>query len=257
MTGMISEMTVKTMDSREIAELARKQHAHVCRDIQEMLGRLKGFNQSSFGSVYTAGNGEQRRCYKLPFRETMILVSGYSVELRSRIVDRWIELEGSTAPALPDFTNPVIAARAWADEVEAKLRAQSALAEAAPKVAVYEAVMSSKEAVSMNKVAKMLELGMGRNQLFAFLRDHKVLMSDNTPYQAYMDRGYFAVKESHWIDSGGSPQAICSTLVYQKGIEFIRELILDANRLIHRNTDRPFRNGFKVQQAAKQLPPLF
>jgi Uncharacterized phage-encoded protein len=65
------------MVSREIAELTRKQHAHVCRDIQEMHGRLKGLNQSSFGSVYKAGNGEERRCFKLPYRETMILVSGY------------------------------------------------------------------------------------------------------------------------------------------------------------------------------------
>jgi|WetSurMetagenome_2_1015567.scaffolds.fasta_scaffold259648_1 phage regulator Rha-like protein len=69
------------MDSHEIAELINKNHGHICRDIQEMFSHLNGRDQSSFGSVYIDGNGEERRCYKLPYRETMILISGYSEEL--------------------------------------------------------------------------------------------------------------------------------------------------------------------------------
>lgn len=52
-------------------------------------------------------------------------MSGYSVELRARIIDRWQELEEQVRkPVLPDFTDPVAAARAWVDEVEQKLLAQ-------------------------------------------------------------------------------------------------------------------------------------
>lgn len=81
------------MDSREIAELTGKNHADVCRDIRGMLEKLGEIDQSRFASVYKAGNGEARTCYRLPYRETMILVSGYSVELRAKIIDRWQELE--------------------------------------------------------------------------------------------------------------------------------------------------------------------
>ncbi|WP_237154820.1 Rha family transcriptional regulator [Oryzibacter oryziterrae] len=115
------------MSSLEIAELTGKRHDNVMRDIRSMLVELYGEGRlPSFGgtSKVTQPNGGEREvpCFNLPKRETMILVSGYSVVLRSRIVDRWMELEEAAksafAPALPDFTNPARAAIAWAEQYE-------------------------------------------------------------------------------------------------------------------------------------------
>lgn len=92
----LNNTTVQTMSSREIAELTGKLHTHVMRDIRVMLDEL-GIDQSKFGSVYRDAKGEERSCFNLPKRETMILVSGYSVVLRSRIIDRWQELEAQAA----------------------------------------------------------------------------------------------------------------------------------------------------------------
>lgn len=44
-------------------------------------------------------------------------------------------------PALPDFSNPAAAARAWADEYEQKLIAQEKLSIAAPKAEVYDRIV--------------------------------------------------------------------------------------------------------------------
>lgn len=83
----------KTMSSLEIAELTGKDHGSiVMRDIRNMLEELK-LDACNFAATYTDKSNRQSKCYNLPKRETMILVSGYSIKLRAKIVDRWEELE--------------------------------------------------------------------------------------------------------------------------------------------------------------------
>lgn len=81
-----------TMSSREIAELTGKQHKHVLDDIRSMLYDL-GQTSAEFSADLPDAYGRMQPAYALPKRETLILVSGYSVELRARIIDRWQELE--------------------------------------------------------------------------------------------------------------------------------------------------------------------
>lgn len=125
MNEIMNVNEVQTMSSREIAELTGKQHKNVIRDIENMLNALN-LEQSSFLSFVNDGpNGRPLKVYNLPKEETLILVSGYNVKMRAAIIRRWQELEAQVAkPLLPDFTDPVAAARAWADEVEQKLLAQ-------------------------------------------------------------------------------------------------------------------------------------
>lgn len=82
-----------TMSSREIADLCEKEHFHVRRDIETMCDGLE-IDASIFGGIYLDALNRQQKEYQLPKRETMILVSGYRVDLRAKIVDRWMELEG-------------------------------------------------------------------------------------------------------------------------------------------------------------------
>lgn len=95
MTNLIK--TAQTMDSREIAELTGKRHDNVLKDIREQLGQLEGGVLRFEDTYRNEQNGQEYRCYKLPYRETMILVSGYSVELRARVIDRWLSLERKEA----------------------------------------------------------------------------------------------------------------------------------------------------------------
>ena len=73
-----------TMSSREIAELCGKEHKNVIRDIRLMLNGLKT-EPVCFAGQYRDAKGEMRECFNLPKRETLVLVSGYSVELLSLI----------------------------------------------------------------------------------------------------------------------------------------------------------------------------
>lgn len=78
----------KTMSSLEIAELTKKRHDNVIRDID-----LQVEDALRFEGIYLDKYGRKKRCYYLPFAETMIVVSGYNSTLRSKIIYRWIELE--------------------------------------------------------------------------------------------------------------------------------------------------------------------
>jgi Rha family phage regulatory protein len=87
-----------SMTSLQIAELTRKEHRNVLRDIEEMTAALSiGVEYSSklscTKSTYKASNGKKNPMYILPKRETLILVSGYSTELRAKIIDRLEHLE--------------------------------------------------------------------------------------------------------------------------------------------------------------------
>ena len=94
-----------------------------------------------------------------------------------------------------------------------------------PKADFFDAVADSKTAISMNEVAKVLDIrGYGRNNLFEFLRDSKILDQRNVPYQRYVDNGWFRVIEQHYMKNG-EPVVTTKTLVYQKGVDAIRKMI--------------------------------
>lgn len=94
-----------------------------------------------------------------------------------------------------------------------------------PKADFFDAVADSKTAISMNDVAKVLAIkGMGRNNLFEFLRDEGILDKFNVPYQRYVDCGWFRVIEQKYMKNG-EPQVSTKTLVYQKGVDAIRKRI--------------------------------
>ena len=87
-----------TMTSREIAELTGKRHDHVLADVRKMLTEIQSPEKSG---DYTDDKGRTYPMLLLNKREALILVSGYSIELRARIIDRWQELEAQQQPAIP------------------------------------------------------------------------------------------------------------------------------------------------------------
>ena len=80
------------MSSREIADLTNKEHKNVMADIRNMCESLN-IQSAEFSAYYKDDKGRTYPCFNLPKRETLILVSGYDVVTRAKIIDRWTELE--------------------------------------------------------------------------------------------------------------------------------------------------------------------
>lgn len=93
-----------------------------------------------------------------------------------------------------------------------------------PLAQFAESVMDSKDAIDIGAVAKVLNRGIGRNRLFEILRKSGVLMANNTPYQKYVDEGWFRCIETKYT-VGGETRIHIKTVVFQKGVKKIGELI--------------------------------
>ena len=101
------------------------------------------------------------------------------------------------------------------------------IAEMKPKVDFYNDVTGSTDTIDIASVAKVLNIpNMGRNKLFAFLREKNILNKRNEPYQCFVDKGYFRQVESKW-EHDGTIHINLKTVVFQKGLDFIRKLVLE------------------------------
>lgn len=106
---------------------------------------------------------------------------------------------------------------------------ENKLIEQKPKVEFFDAVTDSKDAIDMATCAKVLNLGIGRNLLFEYLRNKKVLMDNNQPYQKYVDMGLFRVIEQKYTKPSGETNINIKTVVYQKGLDYIRKIYREDN----------------------------
>ncbi len=215
-------IAIKSMDSRDIAELTGKQHKHILTDIRKQLD-AQGIDRTVFGLTYLDSQNREQICFKLDYNQTMILISGYSVPLRAKIIKRWTELEQQNKPAPPTYAETL---RLYANSIEENERLKLTEMQNAPKVEFYEAVTGSKNTIDMATVAKVLNIkGWGRNRIYELLRNRDILQRDNQPYQTYVDRGYFRLIESRFTKPDGSTHISIKTVVYQKGLGFIRKVI--------------------------------
>ena len=94
------------------------------------------------------------------------------------------------------------------------------------KADFYDCVTGSKDTVDMKECAKVINFrGWGRNKIFELLRQKSVLDRSNQPYQRYCDMQYFRIIESKYVLPTGEVKISLKTVVYQKGLDFIRKLI--------------------------------
>ena len=94
-----------------------------------------------------------------------------------------------------------------------------------PKADQFDKFISGENYQDMNTAAKALSWG--RNKLFAELRRRGILMSGNRPYQSYIDRGYFVVKEKP-IDMGGTVFNRPQTYVTAKGLSWLEKVLNES-----------------------------
>ena len=129
---------------------------------------------------------------------------------------------------IPDFTNPIVSARAWADQVEARQQAESEtkklLAETranTPKIEGYDLLLNTKGHLTLTGAFKAL--GLQSNVHIRKLREDGItylLQKTNMAKAIYIRKGLFDVKVVKRSNTG---MATAQTYVTVKGLDWLRD----------------------------------
>lgn len=231
-------------DSLTVAETFGKEHRRVLQDIRE-LDCSEEFRVHHF--VHTPyvhpQNGQTYEKCLMTEQGFAFLAFGYTGKEAARFKEMYINEFNRMRDQLnkPQFALPQTmpeALRMLAAEIESRQTLQvenerltlqtreheAQLKYQAPRVAFANMVIAAGNTQPMGTVAKAV--GMGRTTLFKFLRDKKVIMKNSTlPYQEYIDRGYFIVRE---VPTKRGDDMIINeptARVTAKGLEYIAKLV--------------------------------
>jgi len=188
------DFTQKTMSSREIAEITGKQHAHVMRDLRSTLDSIAESKNGLgvYEANYLDSNGQQRPMYLLDKKATLLIVSGYDVNLRLAIINRWEELETQNAAKLPSTYIEALESLILAEKQKEAL-----LLESQEKQARIEKLIHNSKLYTVTELAK--EVGLrSAQELNKILSEKKIQYKVNETYvlsAKYASLGYTSIKQ--------------------------------------------------------------
>ena len=236
-TELVQKSTNNGLSSLEVATLTGKQHAHVMRDIRNLLDQ--GVAASNFGlGSYKDANQQVRPCYNLTPKGCLILASGYDPILREKIINRLEELEiqkrngGFQVPQ--SFSEALMLAAKQQETIEEQ---QKQIAAARPAITFTQAVSGSASSCLIGELAKLIDQNgypMGEKRLFKWMRDNGYLGTKgeryNIPNQRYIEMGLFELKKGVRSGSGGVLHTTITTKVLGKGQVYFVNKFNDMKR---------------------------
>ena len=228
-----------TMSTLEIERVTGSRHDNVKVTVDRLVARgtiVQPVMQDE-QTMDTMGRPRMVSVYLLKKRDSLIVVAQLCPEFTARLVDRWQELEDQAAAgALPDFSNPAAAARAWAEQYEQK---QLVAAERDKAIRTKAQIGSKREASAMAKASaatrkvNQLTDELGRNARHATMiavenkTDRKFGKQDWLPLRRFCKANGLHPEKVHdprWGEATAWPAAAWQA-VY--GID-LRELFPDA-----------------------------
>ena len=170
-----------TMSSREIAALTGITHGEVKRIVK------------SLETAQRLSEPVRVAMFELNKRDSLLAVARLSPGFTAAVLDRWQERENKTA--LPDFTNPAAAARAWAEQYEQRQRAEQQLALSVPKAEFFDRFVEVQDSLGFRQLCKMLKVK--EPEFRQFLLERNIMYRVNgtlTPQLHHQQAGYFTLR---------------------------------------------------------------
>lgn len=204
-----------------IAEGTGVQHKNVIELVRTYAGDLGEFGGVAFeAQPFTTAGGTQSRevallnedqaALLITYMRNNVIVRRFKVALVRGFSEMRQRLSAPAVPALPNFADPIAAARAWADAKEAEreqagraAQLEHQVAEQAPAVAGFERIASASGSLCITDAAKNLQTG--PKKLIDLLLQQKWIYTrpGKKGYLAYQDKiqsGHLTHKQSVYED---------------------------------------------------------
>jgi len=212
-----------------VAEGTSNEHRAVLQLIRAHIEKFQRFGQIAFemrnsaDREYAAGRptqiallNEHQATLLITFMRNSEIVTEFKVAL----VDAFFRMAEALRRPPIDLRDPEQLLALLGDYARDKQQLQQQVAELEPKAMFHDEVTAAVNDQPIGAIAKVL--GTGEYRLFRWLRDNRILMANNLPYQPYVDAGYFHVVERTWRDSNGEPRFKPQTLVTGKGAVYLQ-----------------------------------
>lgn len=227
---MTSLELVDFINSQRTAGEAELRHDHFMAKVPKVLGETSPKFSGFIEKPMPNGGKRQQPIYRFPKREACLMAMSYSYDLQAKVFDRMTALEGDGMPKL-DLKQPG-QMLAVAMQLAELCQEQAALLTAAePKIAFAEAVGDAENLQKIGEVAKAL--GTGPRRLWAFLREERILMVNDLPYQVHLDAGRFKVIEVPYRDREGAQRIKLETRVTGRGVTFLQQRLANQREVAH------------------------
>lgn len=192
------------VDSRNVAEMIGKDHAMLMRDVRKYVEILTNAKLQALDffvkSSYRDSKGENRPCYLLTRKGCDMVANKMTGEkgilFTAKYVTMFEAMEKQLAfSMLPDFTDPVVAARAWADAKESERKVILELEAAKPKLKYLDQILNSSGLLNVTQIAKAY--GLTAQALNEILHNEKRQYKSNGTWvlcSKYQNSGYMVQK---------------------------------------------------------------
>lgn len=226
--------------SRQIAESFGKEHKHVLRDIENLIGGESKIGLSSmfFKSEYISAQNKKLPEYLMNRDGFSLLVMGFTgkeaLEWKLKYIQAFNEMEKQLAQR-PQLSRSELMAQALIAAHEELEHKDRQIAELTPKGIFADAVSASKKSILVGELAKLLcqnGVQIGQNRLFSWMRDRGYLIKDpkrsdyNMPTQRAVEQGLFEIKETTVVHSDGHTSINKTPKVTGKGqIYFVNQFV--------------------------------
>lgn len=226
--------------SRQIAESFGKEHKHVLRDIENLIGGESKIGLSSmfFKSEYISAQNKKLPEYLMNRDGFSLLVMGFTgkeaLEWKLKYIQAFNEMEKQLAQR-PQLSRSELMAQALIAAHEELEHKDRQIAELTPKGIFADAVSASKKSILVGELAKLLcqnGVQIGQNRLFSWMRERGYLIKDpkrsdyNMPTKRAVEQGLFEIKETTVVHSDGHTSINKTPKVTGKGqIYFVNQFV--------------------------------